>query len=459
MVYTPREDSFLLQKVVKQLPLRNKKVMDMGTGTGIIAITARQKQARVTAVDIDKEALKSIKDRSIKKIHSDLFNSIPKQRFHYIFFNAPYLPRGRSIDEDNETIGGKHGYETINRFISQLNQYLEIDGEAYIVYSSLSKPERIQEQARNYLLDIEIVASQRIFFETIMVARLKRNNINKELFRKGFIINGLLGKGKHSIVYKVSKDKEYALKIFKYNYEKEVDILSYLNKTNAFFAPKLFMSNNNYLIEELVKGETFATTKRKRLMAFLYLLAARQLDIRNISKQEMHMPQKHVFLGEKFRIIDYERSIFTDKPNSFTQAMQFITHYLNRDIKEFKELLKKYKSLKEPRKEEVFIEIMKELKLTDLYNLFALKRDINNPLLRIVFPNNLDLRVLQYISRHREIITYSDLSKEFNIHPRSVAKTLSKNPLLITIPCHLVVSKKDIGGYVLGKEKKKSLLL
>lgn len=41
---------------------------------------------------------------------------------------------------------------------------------------------------------------------------------------------------------------------------------------------------------------------------------------------------------------------------------------------------------------------------------------------------------------------------------RAVGKAISKNPVPIIIPCHRVVGKKDIGGYIFGRKFKKYLL-
>ncbi|MEW6171177.1 MAG: MGMT family protein [Candidatus Omnitrophota bacterium] len=42
---------------------------------------------------------------------------------------------------------------------------------------------------------------------------------------------------------------------------------------------------------------------------------------------------------------------------------------------------------------------------------------------------------------------------------RAVARALSNNPYLITIPCHRVIrSDGSLGGYVLGQEEKRKLL-
>ena len=56
-VYTPREDSFLVKNHLEDRDLQGKKVLDMGTGTGILALEAARGNSQVTAVDINSEAI------------------------------------------------------------------------------------------------------------------------------------------------------------------------------------------------------------------------------------------------------------------------------------------------------------------------------------------------------------------------------------------------------------------
>ena len=55
-MYHPKEDSFLLEKFVS---LAKGKVLDIGTGAGILAATAAKnsKVKSVIAVDIDRESI------------------------------------------------------------------------------------------------------------------------------------------------------------------------------------------------------------------------------------------------------------------------------------------------------------------------------------------------------------------------------------------------------------------
>ena len=63
-VYRPAEDSYLLAKYVEKLV--QGRVLDMGTGSGIQAVTAAKKEnvTHVTAVDLNPAALESAKKRA-----------------------------------------------------------------------------------------------------------------------------------------------------------------------------------------------------------------------------------------------------------------------------------------------------------------------------------------------------------------------------------------------------------
>ena len=56
--------------------------------------------------------------------------------------------------------------------------------------------------------------------------------------------------------------------------------------------------------------------------------------------------------------------------------------------------------------------------------------------------------------------TYGQLADQLNISKgsRAVGNGCAKNPFLIIVPCHRVLSKKGLGGFALGLKTKKQLL-
>lgn len=165
-MYSPREDSFLLLKNIKNHIKPEDKVLDMGTGSGILAKEASRFSKQVIATDINNEIPKNLS--GIKFIHSDLFSNI-KDRFNVILFNPPYLPSKniRHIDLD----GGKNGTEIIERFLKQAREHLEARGKILLLCSSLNK--NIKQLFKKYNYNYRKVDEQSLFFEKLFVYELK----------------------------------------------------------------------------------------------------------------------------------------------------------------------------------------------------------------------------------------------------------------------------------------------
>jgi len=46
-----------------------------------------------------------------------------------------------------------------------------------------------------------------------------------------------------------------------------------------------------------------------------------------------------------------------------------------------------------------------------------------------------------------ETLTYGELAKKLNSHPRAVGQACRRNPIPVIIPCHRVVAQNGLGGY------------
>lgn len=52
-----------------------------------------------------------------------------------------------------------------------------------------------------------------------------------------------------------------------------------------------------------------------------------------------------------------------------------------------------------------------------------------------------------------QVMTYTDIAKELGSGPRAVANACGANQMPLIIPCHRVVAKKGIGGFMQGDPK------
>ena len=144
-VYRPAEDSELLLRHARSR--FRGAVLDMGTGSGFLAIEAAldPKVDRVVAVDVDPEALASARRGAegagvlvdIEFVLGDLFKGLEGEMYDLIVFNPPYLPSEGDADEPSWS-GGSVGNEVMLRFLDEAGGHLNPDGEVLMIYSSES---------------------------------------------------------------------------------------------------------------------------------------------------------------------------------------------------------------------------------------------------------------------------------------------------------------------------------
>ena len=148
-VYEPREDSFLLADAISELDLKGKKVLDIGTGSGILSLVCAREAEHVLGVDINSEAIEIARENAEKNefnnvtfLKSDLFVNV-EEKFDLIVFNPPYLPEDEENDlQGSETWnGGENGRKVIDKFLQKFPSHLKKGGEVLLLQSSLSSIE------------------------------------------------------------------------------------------------------------------------------------------------------------------------------------------------------------------------------------------------------------------------------------------------------------------------------
>ena len=173
MIYEPREDSFLILEQVKKHSRGN--VLEIGTGSGILAQEAAKQADSVLAVDINAEAIehckKRVKENNVSWLVSDLFEKVDG-KFDLIIFNPPYLPDYENV-QDIALDGGKKGYELIEKFLSQAKEHLKENGMILLLFSSLTPKSEVDRIIKENNYSSELVSTKKIDFEELYVYLIK----------------------------------------------------------------------------------------------------------------------------------------------------------------------------------------------------------------------------------------------------------------------------------------------
>ncbi|MFH1132871.1 MAG: HemK2/MTQ2 family protein methyltransferase [Nanoarchaeota archaeon] len=171
-VYEPAEDSWLMENAVRLFA--KGYVLDMGTGSGILAAAAAERATKVVGADINPEAVTEAKETYPHIIfkQSDLFSAFPGEKFDTIIFNPPYLPTNEEDPEDIALNGGKDGDEVLLHFLKEAPEHLELAGCILFLTSSLTRMDRIEELLKGF--KHEVVGQQKVAFELLSVHKVWR---------------------------------------------------------------------------------------------------------------------------------------------------------------------------------------------------------------------------------------------------------------------------------------------
>lgn len=165
------ETEELVEMVLKKIPAHPVRVLDMGTGSGIIGITLalelKERAREVVLADISPQALDLALENAMRlgarvsTVQTDLFENIPLEkaalrpeeaeppcsateeegqdavqdmRFDVIVANLPYIADGEKLDPEvmrdphTALFGGPNGWEIIERFLARARDYLNENG-------------------------------------------------------------------------------------------------------------------------------------------------------------------------------------------------------------------------------------------------------------------------------------------------------------------------------------------
>jgi release factor glutamine methyltransferase len=337
-LYEPREDSLLLKKHIKKYAKGN--VLDVGTGSGIQAVEAKKYADFVLGVDIQKEVINYCKNTHKKENlffkQSNLLENV-KKKFDLITFNPPYLPNDKRV-KDITLDGGKHGYELIRDFLNTVNNHLKPDGKILLLFSNLSKKEKVEGFINKNGLKFKKLDEQYMGgFETLYIYLLEKESWNKEVDKNKITDIQYLTSGKRGIVFTGQKGtQKVAMKVINPKSEainRTETELNFLKRLERYkIAPKVLLAGKNFFVMEFIEGKLILQfikeSKKKAIQATLKKILQMMylLDTLKINKEEMTRPIKHLIItSDTITLLDWERANMTQNPKNLTQFCQFLT--------------------------------------------------------------------------------------------------------------------------------------
>jgi release factor glutamine methyltransferase len=187
-VYRPQEDSRLLVDAMRRSALiPNRRVLDLCTGSGFVAIAAAEMGcAVVTAFDICSHAVRCARANAARAgvdvdvrqgSWTDALDSPP---FDIVVSNPPYVPA--PADGDAQVIparagpswafnAGPDGRLVLDPLCASVSKLLCDGGSLLLVQSAFAGTRRSLDTLRSTGMDAEIVASARIPFGPVLSAR------------------------------------------------------------------------------------------------------------------------------------------------------------------------------------------------------------------------------------------------------------------------------------------------
>lgn len=146
-------DSILLTEFARDMK-NNKRIVDLGTGTGIISILLSKKISvkEIIGVEVQKEVAEMARRsiimndlQDIIKIVSEDINNLQLERnyYDYIITNPPYKKSGTGLinKSDNKIISRHETTANLEQWIKVSNGLLKDKGAIYMVH----RPERLNE--------------------------------------------------------------------------------------------------------------------------------------------------------------------------------------------------------------------------------------------------------------------------------------------------------------------------
>jgi release factor glutamine methyltransferase len=166
----------ILLDFLQSIDFQNKKTLDVGTGSGAIALAAARRGADSWAVDISPLAAATARHNAlangcrVQVLESDLFAALPPDfRADVVLANPPYYPRTARTDAERAFFAGEN-LEYFDRFFEGVGAILRPDGQVWMILSEDCDWRRIESAAQQHDYVARVLHEHRHWGERLFVA-------------------------------------------------------------------------------------------------------------------------------------------------------------------------------------------------------------------------------------------------------------------------------------------------
>ena len=179
-VYRPADDSLLMLDAILSLGrLEGLNCLDVGTGSGILALAMAKLGCFTVATDISPDAV-SLTSRNLalnglygEVIQADLTRPFRDDSFDLIVSNPPYLPVDDGDGLGRAWSGGRRGREIIDRLLTDLRRVLKSEGRALILHADFNDPQLSIDIGMKLGFDVRLVGRRKVAFHELLVLEFR----------------------------------------------------------------------------------------------------------------------------------------------------------------------------------------------------------------------------------------------------------------------------------------------
>lgn len=167
-----------LLKYILSLDIDGKNFLELGAGSGLIAMSAARRGAWVLATDINRIAVDYLrKNQQANHLHfpvivSDLFRSIPRQSFDIIAINPPYYKKNPVSEREYAWYCGLNG-EYFVRLFETMGDYTTATTEVYMILSDECDIDMIKDTALKNGYRFTLADAKKRLWETNYIFKIE----------------------------------------------------------------------------------------------------------------------------------------------------------------------------------------------------------------------------------------------------------------------------------------------